>query len=50
MYGGTCECKGGCEKSDKGPWNDFDPVFPVGCKPKRPENQELRLSEFTNLE
>jgi hypothetical protein len=30
FYGGSCECPGGCEKSDLGPWNDGSvPGFPI---------------------
>jgi hypothetical protein len=30
----TCESRGGCFNSDVGPWNDFEPVYPFGIKPK----------------
>ena len=34
--GGTCTCEGlgGCAYSDIGPWNDYEPVYPFGIKPK----------------
>lgn len=29
MFGGSCDCEGGCEHSDIGPWNDGSiPGFP----------------------
>lgn len=36
IYGGKCTCadKGGCTKSNIGPWTDFDLVFPIGIKRK----------------
>jgi len=36
MLGGKCTCadKGGCDKSDAGPWNDFVKVAPFGAKHK----------------
>jgi len=34
FLGGTCECVGGCDNSDKGPWNDYEPVQPFGFREK----------------
>lgn len=33
QFGGTCECEGGCELSDAGPWNEEKYVFPAQEKP-----------------
>ncbi|KAF8244335.1 hypothetical protein K440DRAFT_605138 [Wilcoxina mikolae CBS 423.85] len=29
MFGGTCECEGGCQLSDQGPWNDEKYTLPA---------------------
>ena len=40
FYGGECECSGGCEKSDTGPWNDGSvPGYPI------PEWEDFRLRD-----
>lgn len=42
MFGGACECAGGCENSDDGPWRD-----PQWAKPAK---WERKVDESTTLE
>ncbi|KAJ3067023.1 cytosolic factor, phosphatidylinositol/phosphatidylcholine transfer protein [Podochytrium sp. JEL0797] len=47
QYGGTCECEGGCENQDVGPWNDgsvvgYPDAFWEGFR-KRDEDAALEL-------
>ncbi|KAJ3064261.1 cytosolic factor, phosphatidylinositol/phosphatidylcholine transfer protein [Podochytrium sp. JEL0797] len=53
QYGGTCECEGGCEKQDVGPWNDgsvagYPDTFWEGFK-KRDEDAKVKLLEQAAL-
>jgi hypothetical protein len=51
FLGGDCECQQGCLRSDKGPWNSFDSVRPVGCKlksGKKITNNMLIVSSHSN--
>lgn len=34
FLGGTCKCEEGCMKSNRGPWNDFECVKPLGIRKK----------------
>ncbi len=34
FLGGTCECEGGCLKSNVGPWNEYKAIEPVGIEKK----------------
>ena len=34
FLGGTCKCAGGCLKSNRGPWNDYECLKPLGIRKK----------------
>jgi hypothetical protein len=50
IYGGKCECVGGCKTSDVGPWNDNslgNPLFP--CKEWERLNIEFSSGQHANM-
>jgi hypothetical protein len=45
-FGGTCECEGGCENSDAGPWND--PEFARPAKWEKKEGETAAAAPATD--
>jgi hypothetical protein len=48
-FGGECECEGGCENSDAGPWRDPEFARPAKWEKKRAEQNQLE-HEGSNIE
>lgn len=49
MFGGTCECEGGCPFSDKGPWQDPEWSKPPKWAEKKPESQNATQNEPSSI-
>jgi len=44
QFGGTCECEGGCELSDAGPWNEEKYMLPTPAAEVGPEPTATRTA------
>ena len=50
-FGGTCECEGGCEFADPGPWKDPEYTRPAWWEKKEEETTiENQPSEIVGVE
>jgi len=47
MFGGNCECEGGCQLSDQGPWNDEKYALPA--QPATPTTSDPEKTPETTV-